>query len=465
MPAFSITSDVFSPMLVKELRQGVKSKAFYFAFLLMQTLMVFCVIMYLALLQNHDPVQELNALFWICTGATLIFIIPLRAMSALQQEIKGNTLELIFLTRLGAWRIITGKWLALFSQALLLATGTLPYLLLRYFLGGINVSDDLQALFWMLVASAVLTAIGVCISSFIATWVRVLIIMGAVLFPYFGIVFFFSMRFGGSSPAIVSTHGVAFACLMVVCAVLAVLLCFAWGASRIAPPAENYARWKRLLTFALIALLPALAWAASDPDLMMAGFFILIPMCAEALCEQPRFISSVYRPFLRRGIFGRLAGLLLFPGWPFGLIFTLFSCAIFFAATGRFGPVVLSDRLNGIFIALPGALIFPLAAVLLFKPRAKSIIPGYLAIQIACIILALVGISVHASYAQFSVMPLSILPPSAFILQIANSHSDPTDPAWLPISALVSIVSLLALIFRMIPVVAKIRNLNRDARP
>ena len=448
-------------MLIKELRQGVKSKAFYFAFLLMQGLMVFCVLMYVAALQSSNDAAAFNGLFWSCLGATLILITPIRAMGALQQEIKGNTLELIFLTQLSAWRIVAGKWLALFSQSLLLTAGTLPYLLLRYFLGGIDIAQDLSILFWLLMASAALTALGVCFSTFRSTLFRVFVIIVALLSPnLIAGVFLVSRIGGGGSSFGMITHPVQATLLFATYIALGVILCLIWGASRIAPAAENHARWKRLITLGMILMLPLVVIVTGENSTIMAGLFAIVPMCCDALGEQPRLFPSVYRAFARRGAIGRIAGLFFYPGWPTAVFFTLLICGtfagIFFAL-----DTTASDHARGIVAALPGALLFPLALILLIRPKLKSIMPAYLGIQITCIILTLVALSLYAAFSkthnEHLLMPLSILPTCAFILHISQQD----DASWMAITGVITLASIIVLFIRARPVLAEMRKLER----
>lgn len=460
--SIAITSDSLSPMLIKELRQGVKSKAFYFAFLLMQGLMVFCVLMYVAALQSANDAAAFNGLFWSCLGATLILITPIRAMGALQQEIKGNTLELIFLTKLSAWRIVAGKWLALFSQSLLLTAGTLPYLLLRYFLGGIDIAQDLSTLFWLLMASAALTALGVCFSSFRSTLFRVFVIIVALLSPNLIAGVYIASRVGGvggSSYGFI-THPVQASLLFATYIALGVILCLIWGASRIAPAAENHSRWKRLITLGMILMLPVVVKVTGEESTVMAGLFAIIPMCCDALGEQPRLFPSVYRAFARRGVLGRIAGLFFYPGWPAAVFFTLLICGafagIFFAL-----DTTASDHARGIVASLPGALLFPLALILLIRPKVKSIMPAYLGIQITCIILTLVALSLYAAFSkshdEHLLMPLSIIPTCAFILHISQQD----DASWMAITGVITLASIIVLFIRARPVLVEMRKLER----
>ena len=76
-----------------------------------------------------------DGMFWFLLGSLLLFFMPLRSLGALYSEIKGNTLELVFLTRMSSWDIAFGKWLAHLAQIGLLVAAILPYLVVRHYLG------------------------------------------------------------------------------------------------------------------------------------------------------------------------------------------------------------------------------------------------------------------------------------------------------------------------------------------
>ncbi|NJK91911.1 MAG: hypothetical protein HC904_08840 [Blastochloris sp.] len=129
--------DWLSPALVKELRQGIRTRAFVATFLLLQTLLALMV-MLVALSHEATPdsntLQTINGFFWFLVCTQLLFVMPCRALGALSSEIKANTLELMTLSELSAWRIVCGKWISLTCQSLLLVVSVLPYAVIRYFL-------------------------------------------------------------------------------------------------------------------------------------------------------------------------------------------------------------------------------------------------------------------------------------------------------------------------------------------
>ena len=194
-------ADWLSPMLVKELRQGVRSRAFVGTFILLQAAMLLNVLVGLSS-TDGDGAEGSTVFFWVLVGFSVLFILPMGGLNAVGGEIKANTLELIFLTRLTALRIITGKWLANFAQALLLVCAVLPYLVLRYFVGGVNLTAELIALTAMLGASAVFSAVAIGLSPYQTRVVRwFLVAVGVVLIWSSATSFLFSYR-GGTAAVV-----------------------------------------------------------------------------------------------------------------------------------------------------------------------------------------------------------------------------------------------------------------------
>jgi hypothetical protein len=96
-----------SPMLVKELRQGLQTRGF------VGTLVVFQIVMALAMLTVAFPtspsVDLASGLFWTVLGVQLLLVTPSRAVGGLQEEVGARTLDLLLLTQLDAARIEIGR--------------------------------------------------------------------------------------------------------------------------------------------------------------------------------------------------------------------------------------------------------------------------------------------------------------------------------------------------------------------
>ncbi|MEZ5304934.1 MAG: hypothetical protein R3F11_30440 [Verrucomicrobiales bacterium] len=315
-------------MLVKELRQGMRTKMFTAVFITVQAVMGFFMLL-------GFTAGGASALFWLTLYAVLIIFQPLRGFSALSNEIKLQTMDLIQLTRLTAWRIALGKYTAIVAQSALFTASVLPYAVMRYYFGGIDVQEDLVWLFLFFATSCLLTAATVCFSAFPNLLVRGAVLIGLIfaagaITVFLGDDYFDRDRipFEGEPYAWLGYVGI-FALVAYACYFLLDM-----GASQIAPEAENHASRKRAISFIAAGVplaLGALTDVAPEP-LVIIGAIIAGVACFDALAEKPVFVPSVYAPFVRRGFLGRLAGRLLYPGWPFGIWYSLLMAAMAVAA-------------------------------------------------------------------------------------------------------------------------------------
>jgi len=463
--------DWLSPMLVKELRQGVRSKIFMAAFYLTQALMILSVIFSLTSAGDGEYSGQtfgfLNGLFWFMIGVPLIFLMPLRGFGSLYGEIKAGTLELVFLTRLSALRIAAGKWTALMVQTLLLVAAVLPYVLLRYFLGGVDVAEDLQGLFFMVLASGMLTAATIALSPYESKILRALFSFGMIfgfLVLLVAMLSFMSARIlmghsGGSSMIGLSYLGAA------LFTPAFIFLCLEIAASRIAPPAENHALRKRLIGLYLLLAASLLIVLGADASATMGFAMLLLTVVViDALAEPHLFVRSVHRPFLRFGAAGRFAALLLTPGWV--------SASWFLACLTVIGGVLLwlqgqTDDPNETLthVAYLGWLLFPAAVIRLFAPGTKYFLGLYIAQQFFFAVLTLL-VSLMASISREPMaLWLSPLPPCSFLLASFDQVKSDQTTEFLVITGLVTAASLGILLARTITPLRDIRAaLGQTAR-
>ena len=444
-------ADWLSPMLVKELRQGMRTRLFVGSFILLQISMTLNVIVGLLVAADQRDPSFSTGIFWAIVAIPVMFILPLSGLGAVSNEMNANTLELVFLTRLSAWRIVAGKWFALVAQAVLLICAVLPYAVLRYFVGGVNVTEELITLALMLAASAVLCSVTVGISPYQTRLTRALLVIGLVFFAWAivpALVFARFSTFGFSSAHFTWGLGIALA----VCALLFLFLMLEIGASRIAPPAENHSAKKRGFTFASFLL--ALLFSVVLPDSKMItslAMLLALPVCIDALCEQPRWIPSIFRPFARRGLVGRLLGRFAYPGWPSGVAFTIVMLGAFAALMVKqqmldYGGAYLT------YISLCGALLLPAALIRLLFPRtqkALALFIGFQAISVALTILALL-IDQNELF-KFSMRKVvSVLPTSTLMMTSGLGLPEESEPFFRTVTSVVTVLSVLVL-FVFIP--------------
>lgn len=375
-------ADWLSPIVVKELRQGMRARAFMGIFLAIQFFMLVCV--FVSLGNDSGSRQSVTGLFWFLIGVALLGAMPLRGINALHGEIKEKTLELMLLTQLSAWRITAGKWLALVLQTLLLVCSVLPYIVLRYFLGGVDLIHELIVLGWLIIGSCLLTALSVGLSPFMKSIVFRIILGGSV--PVILIILINLMV--GSRMSSVSPRMAVWAWAALGIGPLVILELFEIGVGKIAPIAENHGSRKRFIALLACAACAGLGWA-----LMRRGFFagiaalVCAPVVLGALLEESVSIPSLYRPFTRRKLLGRLAGKFLYPGWATGLLFLILIAAIFlWGAPLKWGE----DKVAYNVAAGLSGLLLPLMLVRLAFQRVRNILPFYFGTQLMLFVTAII---------------------------------------------------------------------------
>lgn len=412
-----------SPMLVKELRQGLRTHLFTTAFILFQSVMVMSLMVGLA-----DPGSPaVSAFFWFFVVVALVIVQPLRGFNALSSEYLLNTMDLIQLTRLDAWRITLGKWAALNAQTLLFVTGVLPYVAIRYFLGNVNFVADLVMLLFLTLGSGLASAIMIGCSAF-----RSVLLRGTLVVSFaFG---FLSLYGFIQSPMLLRGLGLSmnsFA-VMSLSAITLIYGCFfflSFGASRIAPPSENLATRKRLVALGMVLL--ALGFAAFGIEEAVA-FVVLVILqlaCIDALTEPLPIFAKVMEPFRRRALL-RPLGWLLSPGWISGLFFFLFcfttGAAVAFAAFG----MKIDLKTATILLSSGNSVLFPLILMhLLFPAHASgSFTFGmYFFIQVCLGFLTMMVGVLGSAISQYEGLIYSCLPIPSVLLVAVEASPTPSS--------------------------------------
>ncbi len=154
LPALRDFSDRLSPMVVKEMRQGLRTRFFTAALILFHVVLGCLMLSYLWDL-NQENTHEM---FWLVIIFTLLGVLPSRAFNALNAEVKDGTLDMLMLTGITSFRIVWGKWVSLYSQTLLVASSLLPYMIVRYQFGGVEIAREVLALAVLVVGSGLVTA-------------------------------------------------------------------------------------------------------------------------------------------------------------------------------------------------------------------------------------------------------------------------------------------------------------------
>lgn len=367
--------DRLPPMLVKELRQGLRAKTFVIVFLVLQILLALVLLSAIAS-NSHAPQragEAVSKILFLFYSWSLLVIQPLRAIGTLHREMRDNTIELMVLTRLNAWKIVLGKWISLVAQSALILTAVAPYLVLRYWLGNMNLFGELNLLVLVFLGSAAITAIIAGISALPSVIIRGLIPLAASAF----LIWFIPVAiFDGwdeitAATSLTGRESLGFTALLV-----AAFAYFAWfalgiGASGIAPAAENHSTARRLVTLGvLLAALVLAPFTNLGAAWMPIVLLILIPSFLIFWTEPLEPLPTLCAPFVRRGPTGRLLGrYLLYPGWPSGALHGVVALALGYAvlrADAGHPPTLTGWTAS---IALIGSLLFPALIVAAFVRR------------------------------------------------------------------------------------------------
>lgn len=362
-------SDFLSPILVKETRQGVRGNAFTGALLLLQGLMALSLLGALLAGTGGSP-EVATALFWSAVAIPSLVVLPLSGLRALSSERELRTLEPILLTRLEARAIVSGKWAALAAQILLLFASVLPFVLLRHFLGGIDVSAELWVMLELLLCSTLITALAVCVSaSRLSGLFRVLVVFGVGV-PLYTMI-----------QAVIGGHvSLLAAPLLPVAAVaalwlLSVQLLHSLGAGALAPRGESRSASVRVLA---LAAAPIAIWAASLSEgghsevhapLALWGVLLLLTASVAGVVEDRREHATLDAPLLGGSRLRAAAGSFLAPGWPSGVAFALLVLAAACTSALWLGAETPDVAIWG--LALLAALVQPVTLTQWLAPRTR----------------------------------------------------------------------------------------------
>lgn len=156
-------SDRLNPFLVKELRQGLRSRVFVFGLLVLQSLLG---ILSLARLnESWIDGSDVDRFYWLSIGTVLHLLLPLGGIWKGDHDRLPGNWDLLVMTGRSAERIMLGKWITIVTQMALCWITVLPHQLLRYFSGGTNVVVEVVALTGFLINGLVFSLWGLLVAS------------------------------------------------------------------------------------------------------------------------------------------------------------------------------------------------------------------------------------------------------------------------------------------------------------
>jgi hypothetical protein len=468
LPVLADFGDWLSPMIVKELRQGLRTWIFVGSFIVLQAVLV----MTLMISSSSGNEEAASYFFWMLVAFILVFVVPLRGYNALAGEIKGQTLDALVLTRLSAFRIAFGKWAALVLQAALIAISVLPYVVLRYFGGGVNLLSELRGLFLFWMLSAAMASVAVACSALSSVIIRTLLLLGtwwwAIVVCWF--LTAVTMRWeemgflGGIPP---QSFWLVLFFVLIPLWIYGCYFVIDMGASTIAPIAANHATRKRLISLALIILALVVTLVLDDNDGRRFAFACLVAIWAlsslDCLTETPTTAVSVFAPFVARRFAGRAAAWLLAPGWPTGLLFYLLTGSLVFAGwagSWEFWQPDAEDFLAAGNVA--GCALAPLALALVCFRRQPRLLEAFVVCALILVIFgALIMFMTEVSNENDVAFLGIVSPPSALMSAAVAGH--PVEEAILAGGLVTSAASLAAVLLYALPHYRAMRAVMREA--
>ncbi len=147
-----------------------------------------------------------------------------------------------------------------------------------------------------------------------------------------------------------------------------------------------------MIALAAMVMAALMISTEGSPLLLVISIGLLITICIGALCEPPSLVPSVYRPFVKRGLAGKLIGRFLYPGWQSGVLFSLVVLLILLAALHHEMRAALNPmRFWWVIVSIAGALFMPAALSHAFLQRWRRPVVIYVVIQGICAMIAAVA--------------------------------------------------------------------------
>jgi hypothetical protein len=395
-------------MLVKELRQGLRTRGFTGALVGFQVVMTLFTIFAIAGGTGSDSLGMLQGAFWIVLTAQLLIVTPGRALMGLQAELDTRAIDLLLLTRLTAWRVVLGKWVSLLAQAALLVIAMLPYGVARYFFGSVDLAGEMKLITMIFAVSAVLTAA--------ALWASALpkLARGALGFALIfawqfipGIGAAVNLVTGSRSfrgPGAAAPGGADLA-LLVFDAAVVLAICLVGAVRKLAPRAENQAPLMRLLPLLPFLAVPFLPWRVATGQLVFGGVLVGLAAALElARAEEP--MGCHWRAWARFGVAGRLVGRLVQPGWASALEWVLVLAGA--AAIGGAAAGDAARAAHGALLAAE-ALVFPALLLTYMSRQFSQRAAGYVLVLGGASLIAAVGTASAAISRKHELADLTLL--------------------------------------------------------
>ncbi len=423
-------SDWVNPILVKESRQALKSRQFLATF----TLLLACcwgwsllgVAIRMPGIYYVPGGRFMLVGYFLILAIPLLIIIPFFAFRSLAAERDDGTFELLSISALRPWQIITGKLGSAALQMLILLSVLAPCMTFTYLLRGVDILFVVSILFYGAVLCMLLSCVGLLLATLTRArhW-QVLISVAFIL--ALGLVCVW-VCFGGSvfinqAMAVIPfnqpEYWVGQACLLTAVGCLASILLLA-ASARISPRSEN--RSTRLRIAILVTHFAMLAWFSRyffkfDGEVgLIAGYTFastfLLMVTGSMMTGEDSLLSARVRRGLPKTTLGRAFLMLLYPGPGTGYLFAaanlimIFVVALMLAVSKGFnGRNQEVEVLNFALVCASFGVFYLGLNRLILRLASRSTLTGPVLGFVSCVIMigfgCLVPLTVQFSLAKY----------------------------------------------------------------
>ena len=349
-----------SSILVKETRQAVKSRQFFWSYVMLLVAVGVWTMLGVSTIGYSEIGRELLIGYWVILGFPLGIIIPFSAYRSMAREFEDGTISLISITTMKPSQIVIGKFGSALLQIVIYFSVLAPCILFTYMLRGIDISTILFGTVICLSGSVCLTIVGLFLagafpSRSLGVGVSVLFVLG-LGFSYFlwcvAASEIAQMGFNfGDDPEMASVlfgmFGFAFS--------TAALLLVA-AASQISFRSDNRSTPVRIMMLVqqavffafLFVMIPTVARYSFDEPLVIllyvSGHYWLLMgflMTGETTELSRRVQRSLPRSASAKSLFG-----LLMPGAGRGFLFAvanIWACGVLFSLIGINGELLFKE--------------------------------------------------------------------------------------------------------------------------
>ncbi len=324
-----------NPIVVKEVRQSLKSKQFTISFGLTLIAAISWTLIAISLMVPRiyfvpAGVQLLTGFFCILQFPLMI-IIPFSAFRSLTTETEDSTFELLSISALSAWQIVLGKMTSAMLQILLYLSALAPCIVLTYLLRGVSLFSILFLLGLTVAFSVCETGIALLLAAvsrarMLQAGATVLLLIGLVM-GYFG---WTSLVVSGILEELSNPPKEIYLVLFGIATVIAVALNLVLrsAAAAIDFPSENHStplRGRIVILVGVILFWSTFAVVAAREEeiayVFLIGAFLVCMFIAALMTGELGIISPRARRSLPSTFFGRVFLTWFYPGAGMGYIF------------------------------------------------------------------------------------------------------------------------------------------------